>query len=82
MQFAGNIILDKLKVLLMAVTCDPEINVFGTTIHTALSILAGSLGKKLPPLIDRMKHSLMNRLSDFKVIFIDEISVVSNGLLH
>ena len=82
MQFAGNIILDKLKVLLMAVTCDPEINVFGTTIHTALSTLAGSLGKKLPPLIDRMKHSLMNRLSDFKVIFIDEISVVSNGLLH
>lgn len=82
MQFAGNIILDELKVLLMAVTCDPEINVFGTTIHTALSILAGSLGKKLPPLIDRMKHSLMNRLSDFKVIFIDEISVVSNGLLH
>ena len=53
----------------------------GTTIHTALGIPVGHFGTKLPPLPDKMKCSLRNHLSDLRVIFIDEISMVSNELL-
>ena len=53
----------------------------GTTKHTALGIPVGHFGTKLPPLLDQMKCSLRNHLSDLKVIIIDEISMASNELL-
>ena len=77
----GNISLDKPKVLLMVPTGVAAINIDGTTIHTALHIPVGSFGKNLPPLSDKMKSSLINKLADLKVIIIDEISMVSNDLL-
>ena len=79
--FYGNSSVDKTKVLLMAPTGVAAINIDGTTIHTALNIPVGHFGKTLPPLNDKMKSSLRNRLSDLKVI-IDEISMVSNDLLY
>ena len=72
----GVAVIEKLKVLLMALTVVAAIQVDGTTIHTALGI-----GTKLSPLYDKMKRSLRNHLSDLKVIVIDEISMVSNELL-
>ena len=77
----GNVSLDKPKVLLIAPTGVAAINIDGTTIHTALNIPVGSFGKNLPPLSDKMKSSLRNKLADLKVIIIDEISMVSNDLL-
>ena len=53
----------------------------GTTKHTALGIPVGHFGTKLPPLLDQMKCSLRNHLSDLKVIIIDDISMASNKLL-
>ena len=72
----GVAVIEKPKVLLMALTVVAAIQVDGTTIHTALGI-----GTKLSPLYDKMKRSLRNHLSDLKVIVIDEISMVSNELL-
>ena len=46
------------------------------TVHFALTIQVGCFGKNLPCLTDRMKSVLRNRLSDLKVIIIDEISMV------
>ena len=51
------------------------------TIHTAFNIPVGHFGSNLPPLSNKMKSSLRNRLSELKIIIIDEISVVSNNLL-
>lgn len=75
-----NVSADKSKVLLMAPTGDGA-NVGGTTICTALTIPVGKFRKNLPSLTDKMKWSLRNRLSDLKVIIIDEILVESNHLL-
>ena len=65
----------------MAPTGVAAVNIDGTTIHTALDIPIGSFGKNLPPLSDKMKSSLRNKLSDLKVIIVYEISMVSNDLL-
>ena len=77
----GVAVIEKPKVLLMALTGVAAIQVDGTTTHTALGIPVGHFGTKLPPLYDKMKCSLKNHLSDLKVIIIDEISMVSNELL-
>ena len=77
----GNVSVDKPKVLLMVPTVVAAVNINGTRIHTTLNIPTGSFGKNLPPLGDKMKSSLRNKLSDLKVIIVDEISVVSNDLL-
>ena len=53
----------------------------GTTIHTALNIPINQFGKKLSPLSDKKRSSLRCKLSDLKVIIIDEMSMVSNDLL-
>ena len=58
------------------------INIDCTTIYTALNIPVGQFGKKLLPLNNKMKSSFWNRLSDLKVIIINEISVVSNDLRY
>lgn len=73
-----NSTLEKPKVLLVAPTGVASINIDGTTIHTALDIPVGHFEKKLPCLNDKMRSSLRNKLSDLKVIIIDEISMVSN----
>ena len=77
----GNVSVDKPKVLLMAPTGVAAVNNDGTTIHTALNIPMGSFGKNVPPMGDKMKSSLRNKLSDLKVIIVDEMSMVSNDLL-
>ena len=64
----GNSSVDKTEVLLIYIY--------------ALNILVGHLGETLPLLNDKMKSSLRNRLSNLKVIIIDEISMASNYLLY
>ena len=77
----GNVSVDIPKVLLMTPIGVAAVNIDGTTIHTALDILIGSFCKNLTPLGDKMKSSLRNKLSDLKVMIVDEISMVSNDLL-
>ena len=77
----GNVSVDKPKILPMSPTGVAAVSVDGTAIHTALNIPLGSFRKNLPPLGDRMKASLKNKLSDLKVIIVDKISMVSNDLL-
>ena len=77
----GSILVVKPKALLMAPASVAAINIDGTTIHTAFNIPVGHLGSKLPPLSDKMKSSLRNRLSELKIIIIDEISMLFNNLL-
>ena len=57
------------------------INIGGTTIHTGLNIPVWCFEKHLPPLSDKMRSMLRNRLSEVKVLIIDEVSMVSNELL-
>ena len=78
----GNVSLDKRKVLLMAPIGVAAINNDGTTIPTALNIPVGHFGKNVPSLNDKMRSTLSNRLSDLKVIIIDETSMESNNLLY
>ena len=73
--------LEKAKVLLLAPTGVAAINIGDTTIHTGLNIPVGCFGKHLPPLSDKMRSMLRNRLSEVKVLIIDEVSMVSNDLL-
>ena len=73
--------LEKAKVLLLAPTGVAAINIGDTTIHTGLNIPVGCFGKHLPPLSDKMRSMLRNRLSEIKVLIIDEVSMVSNDLL-
>ena len=73
--------LEKAKVLLLAPTGVAAINMGGTTINTGLNIPVGCFGKHLPPLSDKMRSMLRNRLSEVKVIIIDKVSMVSNDLL-
>ena len=77
----GSTLVDKPKALPMALTGVAAINIDGTTIHTAFNIPVGHFGSNLPPLSDKMKSSLRNRLSELKIIIIDEISMLSNNLL-
>ena len=56
------------------------LNIDGTTIYIAFNIPIVSLNKKLPPLGDKIKSCLRSKLSDLKVIIVDEISMVSNDL--
>ena len=72
--------LEKVKVLLLAPAGVVAINIGGTTIHTGLDIPVGCFGKHLPPLSDKMRSMLRNRLSEVKVLIIDEVSMVSNEL--
>ena len=73
--------LDKPKVLLVAPTGVAAVNIDGTTIHAALGLPVGHFGKKLPRLSDKRRTALRNKLSELRVLIIDEISMVSNLLL-
>ena len=53
------------------------VNIGGTTIHSGLGIKPGV---KLLGLSDKMKASLRNKLSEVKMVIIDEFSMVSSDL--
>ena len=73
--------LEKPKVLLLAPTGVAAINIYRTTIHSALHIPVGTFKKHLLALNDKMSwSSLRNKFSKVKAIIIDEISMVSNDL--
>ena len=72
---------EKTKVLLLAPTGVVVISIGGTVIHTGLNIPFRCFGKHLPPLNDKMRSMLRNRLSEVKVIIIDDVSMISNELL-
>lgn len=49
------------------------INIESMTVRSALTVRVGCFGKNFPPLTDRMKSDLRNRLSDLKILITDEI---------
>ena len=66
---------------MLAPTGVASVNTDGTTIHIGLGIPIGNFGSKLPSLSAKMKPYLRNKLSQVKVLIIDEISMASNYLL-
>ena len=64
--------------LLLARTGVVAINIGGATIHIGLNIPVRCFGKHLPSLSDKMRSMLRNRLSEVRLLIIDEVSVVSN----
>ena len=73
--------LEKAKILVLAPTEVAAVNIGDTTIHTSLSIPINCFGKYIPPLSDKMKSMLRNKLSEVKAINIYEKYMVSNDLL-
>ena len=69
--------LEKLRVLLLGPAGISAVNIGGTTIHSGLGIKPGI---KLLGLNDKSKAALRNRLSEVKVLIIDELSMVSSDL--
>ena len=65
--------LEKSKILLLAPAGVAAINIGDTAIHTGLNIPDGCFGKHLPPLSDKIRSMLRNRLSEVKVLIIDEV---------
>ena len=70
---------DKPRILLLALTGVAAININGTTIHSGLGI---NVGSKLYPLNDQQHVVLRNKLSEVRLIIIDEISMVSSVLFY
>ena len=70
---------DKPRILLHAPTGVAAININGTTIHSGLGI---NVGSKLYPLNDQQRAALRNKLSEVRLIIIDEISMVSSVLFY
>ena len=68
---------DKPRILLPAPTGVAAININGTTTNSGLAINAGS---KLYPLNDQQRAALGNKLSEVRLIVIDEISMVCTFL--
>ena len=69
----------KPRVLVLAPTGVAAINVDGTTIHCGLGI---NVGHKMYPLNDKQRASLRNKLSEVKLLIIDEVSMVSSALFY
>ena len=70
---------NKPRILLPAPTGVAAININGTTIHSGLGI---NVGSKLYPLNDQQRAALRNKLSEVRLIIIDEISMVSSVLFY
>ena len=70
---------DKPRILLLAPIRVAAINISGTTIHSGLGI---NVGSKLYPLNDQQRAALEKKLSEVRLIIIDEISLVSSVLFH
>ena len=68
---------EKPRVLLLRPTGISAVNIGGTTIHSSLAIKPGT---KLLGLNDKSKAALRNRLSEVKLLIIDELSMVSSDL--
>ena len=73
--------LEKPRVMLLAPTGIAAINIGGNTIHSGLSIPVNQYGKTVPKLSDKIRSSLRNKLSEVRLLIIDEVSMVSNKLL-
>ena len=69
--------LEKPKIWLLAPNRVAPININGATIHSGLGI---NVGGKLYPLSEQHRAALRNKLSEVRLIIIDEISMVSNLL--
>ena len=69
----------KPRILLLAPTGVPTININGTTTHSGLGI---NVGSKLYPLNDQQYAALRNKLSEVRLIIIDQISMVSSVLFY
>ena len=69
---------EKPRVLLLGPTGISALNIGGTTIHSGLAIKPGT--KKLFCLNDTSKATLRNRLSEEKLLILDELSMVSSDL--
>ena len=63
--------------MLLAPTGVAAVNINGTTIHSGLEI---NVGGKLYPLSEQHRAALRNKLSEVRLIIIDEISMVSSVL--
>ena len=70
---------EKPKILLLAPTGVAAVHINGTTIHAGLQI---NVRGKMFPLNDQQRAVLRNKLSEVKIIIIDEISMVSSMLLY
>ena len=73
--------LEKPYVMLLAPTGIATINIGENTIHSGLSIPVKQYGKTVPKLSDKIRSSLRNKLSEVRLLIIDEVSMVSNKLL-
>ena len=71
--------VDKPRILLLAPTGVAAVNINGTTIHSGLGI---NVTTKLYPLNDQQRAALRNKLSEVRLIIIDEISMVSSVLFY
>ena len=72
---------DKASVLLLAPTGAAAINIGGNIINSDLVITNNVFGEHLSPLSDERKSAIGTKLSNLKLIAIDEVSVVSNLML-
>ena len=72
---------EKPKALLLAPTGVAAINIKGMTIRSTLSIPIGHRGQHVPPLGDKRRSKLKNKLSELCVVIIEEIYMVYNLLL-
>ena len=68
---------EKPRVPLLGPTGISTVNIGGTTIHSGLAIKPGT---KLLGLKDKSKAALRNRLSEVKLLMLDELSMVSSDL--
>ena len=74
--------IGKEKLLMLALTDLAAVNVDGSTIHSTLGISVDySSAKCVSKLSEKRRCFLREKLSELKVIIIDEISMVSNKLL-
>ena len=70
---------EKPNILLLAPIRVAAVHINGTSIHCGLQI---SIRSKMFPLNERQRAILRNKLSEVKIIIIDEISMISIMLLY
>ena len=70
---------EKPNILLLAPIRVAAVHINGTSIHYGLQI---SIRSKMFPLNERQRAILRNKLSEVKIIIIDEISMISIMLLY
>ena len=69
-------------VLLLAPTRVAAINIGGNTINSGLAISKNIFGEHVGPPSDERKSTLRTKLSNLKLLVIDEMSMVSNLMLQ